>query len=141
MPKKDINNQFYQELFLDICVEAKKIGIDDLNKKDILEESSADISKRVAKVHKIQKERFKNTDYEFNSQIFPNDFEKFCKMTNNARQIINAAFDKYQLTARGYHKIIKVARTIADADDSILIEEDHISEALFYRILDFKYWR
>lgn len=126
---------------IDICVEAKKIGIDDLNKKDVSEESSIDISKRVAKVHKIQKERFKNTDYEFNSQILPNDFEKFCKMTNNAKEIINTAFDKYQLTARGYHKIIRVARTIADADDSAAIEEEHISEALFYRTLDFKYWR
>lgn len=125
---------------IDICVEANKIGIDDLNKKDILEESSMEISKRVAKVHKIQQERFKNTEYEFNSQILPNDFEKFCMMTNSAKEIINTAFDKYQLTARGYHKIIKVARTIADVDDSSIIEEEHISEALFYRTFDGKYW-
>lgn len=125
---------------IDICVEAKKIGIDDLNNKNIIEESSDEISKRVSKVHRIQQERFKNTDYEFNSQISPNDFEKFCKMTATAREMINLAFDKYQLTARGYHKIIKVARTIADADNSNLIEEEHISEALFYRTLDIKYW-
>lgn len=125
---------------IDICVEAKRVSIDDLKVKNNDEESSAEIGKRISRVHKIQQDRFKNTDYEFNSQILPNDFGRFCVMTKAAEAMINQAFDKYQLTARGYHKIIKVARTIADCGDSEMINEEHISEALFYRNIDSKYW-
>lgn len=126
---------------IDICVEVTRIGIDDLVKNNFDNESSETIAKRIEKACEIQQKRFLHSDYRFNSQILPKDFELFCKMTNSAKELLNSAFEKYQLTARGYHKIVKVARTIADMSESEIIDEEHIGEAVFYRSIDAKYWK
>lgn len=127
---------------IDICVEVKSVGIDELiESADCSEnESSAVIAARVEAAHEIQMQRFEGSDYCFNSQILPKDMELYCRSTGNAERLIKKAFEKYSLTARGYHKIIKVARTIADLDRAELINEDHMSEALHYRIIDKRYW-
>ena len=66
----------------------------------------------------------------------PSEIEKFCKLTPKAEAIIAKVFDKLNLSMRGYHKVLKVARTIADLENSDLIDFNHIQEAIMYRSLD-----
>ena len=64
------------------------------------------------------------------------EIEKYCKLDENCQKIIEKAFDKLKLSMRGYHKLLKISRTIADLEASINIEKKHIQEALSYRNLD-----
>jgi magnesium chelatase family protein len=64
------------------------------------------------------------------------DIEQHCQLTETAEALIKKVFDQLHLSMRGYHKVLKVARTIADLDDSIIIDTQHIKEALMYRSLD-----
>ena len=83
--------------------------------------------------HEVQKERFKDETIDFNSQMTNAMIKRYCELETDAREILNLAYDKYHLSARGYYKIIKVARTIADMEQSRLIERKHILEAIGYR--------
>ena len=64
------------------------------------------------------------------------EIEKFCQLTPEAQIIIKKTFDRLNLSMRGYHKILKVARTIADLDDQDIIDAQHVQEAVMYRSLD-----
>ncbi|MGL4388457.1 MAG: YifB family Mg chelatase-like AAA ATPase [Brevinema sp.] len=99
-------------------------------------ESSENILERVKKARLIQEERFKKEKISLNSEMTPSLVEKYCPLTNTAKEILKMAMDKLNLSLRSYHKIIKCARTIADLDTSEIINEIHISESLQYRILD-----
>lgn len=72
----------------------------------------------------------------WNATMKPDDIERFCMMSQGAENIIKKVFDKLNLSMRGYHKVLKVARTIADLEESKYIEEQHIKESLAYRSLD-----
>lgn len=126
---------------IDICVEVKRIGISDLVNNNFENESSETIRKRIAGVKNIQNKRFKGKDYSSNSQISPKDLNYYCISTDKAREMLHSAFETYQLTARAYHKILRVARTIADMNNSEIIREEHVGEAIFYRSIDSKYWK
>jgi magnesium chelatase family protein len=84
---------------------------------------------------KIQEKRFKKAG-KFNSNMNSTEVEKYCKLTEEAEAIIKKAFDRLNLSMRGYHKVLKVARTIADLEASTSIEKPHIQEAIMYRSLD-----
>ncbi|MGL4394483.1 MAG: YifB family Mg chelatase-like AAA ATPase [Brevinema sp.] len=99
-------------------------------------EASEMILKRVKKARQIQEERFKDETISLNSEMTPSLVEKYCPLTNTAKEILKMAMDKLNLSLRSYHKIIKCARTIADLDNQETINEIHISESLQYRILD-----
>lgn len=73
---------------------------------------------------------------QFNSQMMPDQIEKYCILSETAKDAIKKAFDRLNLSMRGYHKILKVARTIADLSQSEIIELSHIQEAIMYRSLD-----
>ena len=116
---------------IDISVITPAVMVEDLGKKS--GESSADIRRDIEKTRKIQEERFTNENFRFNSEIPSSKLDIYCKMSDNARCVMNRAYKTYGLSVRSYHKIIRVARTIADLDDAIYIEEKHIAEALGYR--------
>lgn len=118
---------------IDICVEAPKIEVTDLRHNSSEEETSEDIRKRVEKAVAIQKQRYTNTSYSFNSQISSKDIKKYCKMEKETEEFLDNIFEKLNLSARAYYKIIRVARTIADLDESEIIKTEHISEAACYR--------
>lgn len=124
---------------IDICAEAPTLNFGMLNNKQD-NESSEEIRKRVIKTHEIQRNRYADYGFKFNSQIPSNLIEKFCQLGEDEMSYMEAMYEKYSLTARTYHKVLKVARTIADMAESEQIELIHLQEAILYRGLDKKYW-
>ena len=104
------------------------------------QETSADIRGRVAIARRLQMERYKDQNIWFNSQLSPRSIKKYCRLEPKEESLLEQAFIKMNLTARAYHRILKVARTIADLDMSEQIRTKHISEAICYRSMDQKYW-
>jgi len=98
-------------------------------------QSTAALYEKVRIARCIQENRFGNT-YTYNNFMSADKVEQFCILTPAAEVIIKKAFDKLNLSMRGYHKILKVARTIADLASSELIDVVHIQEAIMYRSLD-----
>lgn len=93
------------------------------------------------KARKIQLERYKEHGIFSNSELTPHLSNTYCKLDLKSREIIQNAFERLGLSARGYGRILKVARTIADLEEKENIEAKHIAEAIQYRSLDRKYWR
>ncbi len=104
------------------------------------EESSADIKARVNKARKIQQERYTGTGITCNADLTPALLKKFCVLTDEASKYLELAFERLGMSARAYDRILKVARTIADLDESEIIEKTHIFSAISFRSLDRKYW-
>ena len=123
----------------DIHIEVPPVEYDELAAK-ANEECSADIKKRVNAARQIQTERFKNSKTTCNARLTDSELETFCEITDEASQLLKSAFEAMSLSARAYNRILKVARTIADLDNSEKIEIQHIAEAIQYRSLDRKYW-
>lgn len=125
---------------IDIQVDVSPVNYYDLD-SNIKSESSEEIRKRVINAHIIQQERFKNDNITFNSQMTPSQIDKYCILGEKEKIIMKKAFDSLKLSARGYHKILKLARTIADLDNSENINVKHIAEAIQYRNLDRNYFQ
>lgn len=117
---------------MDICINVQKIEYDDLYSK-CKEESSELIRRRVLKGIAIQKKRFKGMKIHFNSQIPDSRLEEFCKLMPEEEQLRKEIYNRYNLSARGLKKLLKLARTIADLDASDYIHSSHMLEALSYR--------
>lgn len=124
---------------IDICIEVSAVKYQKLsNNKEI--ENSETIKKRVDKARKIQQERYKKYKILSNSELTPKMIEKYCKLDEKGKKILEDAFNKLKLSARAYGRILKVARTIADLEESESIQVKHIAEAIQYRSIDRKYW-
>ncbi len=125
---------------LDIHIEVPPVDYNQLSDSEC-GETSADIRKRVNAARKIQLERFKGTGITCNAKMTSALTRKFCKLSEGASKTLEISFEKLGLSARAYDKILKVARTIADLDNSESIENKHILEAIQYRSLDRKFWK
>ena len=125
---------------IDIQIEVTPVKYKKLDSDENIE-TSKDIKKRVDKARQIQRDRYKEEKIYSNSQLTPKLIEKYCKLDEKGRVILQAAFEKLGLSARAHGRILKVARTIADLDNKENIEEKHIAEAIQYRSLDRKYWK
>ena len=123
----------------DIHVEVPPVKFDELRSSEITE-SSAEIKKRVDGARKIQRERFKGSSTPCNAKINAQQFEKVCIIDKAAEKTLKGAFESLGLTARAYDRVLKVARTIADLEQSEVIRSEHVLEAVQYRSLDRKYW-
>jgi len=124
---------------IDMHIEVDNVNYDDL-RIEANEEPSSEVKKRVDKAREIQLLRFKDSDNYSNSKMTDRQIKKFCKINEASDSMLRLAFDKLQLSARAYNRILKVARTIADLEGCENIEEEHIFEAISYRSLDNKYW-
>lgn len=124
---------------IDIHIEVLPVDYEQLSSK-APGESSADIRERVAIARRRQNERYKNTAITCNAMLTPAMLQEACKMEPAAEKILRAAFDRLSLSARGYDRILKVARTIADLDGAKTITAQHIAQAIQFRSLDRKYW-
>ena len=125
---------------IDIHIEVQKVEFEQLAEKR-KGESSIEIRNRVLKAREIQAQRYKELDINYNAQMGPKEIEKYCDLDSTCQQLIKNAMEKLNLSARAYDRILKVARTIADLDDSENISPAHISEAIQYRSLDRDFWR
>lgn len=124
---------------IDIHVEVPPVDYDNLTVKS-QEEKSEDIRKRVNAARAIQTARYEGTSINCNANLDASMFEKVCVIDDRANMLLKAAFERMGLTARAYDRILKVARTIADLDNSEIIRASHITEAIQFRSLDRKYW-
>ena len=124
---------------IDIHIEVAGIKFSKLQ-SDKKVENSKEIKNRVNKARKIQIERYKEYNIYSNAELTPKLIEKFCKLNNNSKIILEKAFKKLGLSPRAYGRILKVARTIADLDTQAKISPKHLTEAIQYRSLDRKYW-
>ena len=98
-------------------------------------EKSADIRNRVLKAIEVQRKRYESSAILYNSQLSTKQIEKFCRVDKDSKEIIKKTFDKLGFSIRGYHKVLKIARTIADLDGSEDIHEIHALEAVNFRRL------
>lgn len=100
------------------------------------EETSKQIKLRVNKARNIQKKRYEQYEIFSNSELTPKLIEKFCVLDTKSKKVLEESFNKLNLSARAYSKILKVSRTIADLEEKENIELEHILEAIQYRSLD-----
>ena len=124
---------------IDLHIEVEPVDYDKLSSK-VKEESSAEIRKRVNRAREIQRERFKGTDISCNAKMSPKMTKEYCLLSAEASKLLKMSFEKLGLSARAYDKILRIARTIADLEESENIEFAHVAEAIQYRSMDRKYW-
>ena len=120
---------------IDLKIDVDRVAFVDL-KSDKLEESSEEVKKRVDKARKIQLERFKGEKIYCNAKMNSRLIKKYCTIDDESEKLIETAFEKFHMSARGYNRILKVARTIADLAGSENIEISHVAEAIAYRTIE-----
>ena len=120
---------------IDMYVETARVDLDKLQRIG-KGESSESIRKKVEKARRIQEKRFENKEYSFNAEMPSSDIEAFCSLGREEKQLMELAYRNLQLSARTYHRVLKVARTIADLDGCEQIKKQHIAEALAYRLTE-----
>ena len=125
---------------IDIHIEVPPVDFEKLSAKTP-GECSADIKKRVNAARKIQQERLKGTGIACNAKMDSAMTKKYCNPTPEAMKMLERVFEKLDLSARAYDKVLRVSRTIADLEVSEYIEASHIAQAVQFRSLDRKFWR
>ena len=125
---------------IDIQVEITPVPFDELS-KSTPSESSATIRERVIRARQIQEQRFANEPgIHCNAQMTPRLLQQYAALDARGKSLLETAMDKLNLSARAYDRILKVARTIADLDNSPTVQAMHLAEAIGYRSLDRETW-
>ncbi len=130
---------------IDLHIEVGPVGINYFNEycpqEDKRSLSSKQVSAQVITARELQTKRFlQQENISTNAQMNTEAILKFCGMDPSAHLLLEQAMEQFQLSARGYYRIIKVARTIADLANETSIQTHHISEAIQYRCLDRNHW-
>ncbi|MCR5144015.1 MAG: YifB family Mg chelatase-like AAA ATPase [Lachnospiraceae bacterium] len=138
---KNYRNKLSQPLLdrIDLCVQAQTVGFADLKRLGT-GEPSKEIRTRVERMHEIQRRRYEGCDFRFNSQIPVSMLEKFCCLNEIEEKFMEQMYSKMNLTARTFHRVLRVARTIADMSGERDIKVIHLQEALCYRAMDKNFW-
>jgi len=123
---------------IDLCVELQSVDYLHLKGRQKGEGSEV-IRQRVIEARQRQKVRFEGTNYRFNADIEATSIEKYCCLGEEEERCMEQLFQSLQLSARAYHRILRVARTIADLEGTDRIRTDHLMEASFYRP-SLEYW-
>lgn len=124
---------------LDLHIEVAPVEFAHLSSRRKAEPSAA-IRERVNAARAIQQKRYAGTSVRCNAELTAAMVREYCQVTEAGMKVLKQAFDRLGLSARGYDRILKVSRTIADLAGSEVIDLPHISEAIQYRSLDRKYW-
>lgn len=126
---------------IDLCVELKPVDVSKIrSQSDYKTEGSAEMRECVMAARKMQERRFEGTGYRFNGDISAQDVEKYCFLGKEERHCIDRIYESLMLSVRTYHRILKVARTIADLEQSEEIKSEHLLEAACYRPAS-DYWK
>ena len=104
-------------------------------------EASSAIRERVETARQIQRERFRRSHVDCNAEMNTRQMRKFCELAPSSRRLLEHAVSRLGLSARGYDRVLKVARTIADLAGAERIDSSHVAEAVHYRALDRAYFR
>lgn len=127
---------------IDIQIELPSLSYDELSGTSAPTESSAEIRQRVVAAREFAAERMKESHGIYcNAQMSSADIRKYCPMDSAAVALIRSAYEKLGMSARGYDRVVRVARTVADMDGKEIIGAAHVAEAIQYRSLDKKYWK
>ncbi|HKP27999.1 MAG TPA: YifB family Mg chelatase-like AAA ATPase [Gemmatimonadales bacterium] len=122
---------------IDIHLAVPAVAWQDLAAREKVEETSAAVRARVESARETQRERFKGRDgVRTNAHMTARDVRRFCRLAPDADELIKVAMTKLALSARAYHRVLKIARTIADLDASSDVQAAHVAEAIQYRALD-----
>ncbi len=125
----------------DIQIELPALSYEELANTAVTEESSATVRERVCRARAFSAERLKESEGIYcNAQLDSASLRKYCRLDSAADGLLRAAYDRMGLSARGYDRILRVARTVADLDGAEEIGARHVAEAIQYRSLDKKYW-
>ncbi len=103
---------------------------------EIRAESSEEIRKRVTAARSLQSERFSRSKIYCNAHMSSRHIRKHCKIDDASCNLLESAIDRLGLSARGFNRILKIGRTIADLEGVDAIQSHHIAEAIQYRTLD-----
>ena len=117
---------------IDIHVEVPPIAFEKLSDKRT-SEPSATVRERVEAARTVQRELFSDTDLHINADMGPGEIRQFCPVDQTSTHLLKSAMEQMQLSARAYHRILKLARTIADLAGEADIQTPHIAEAIQYR--------
>jgi magnesium chelatase family protein len=117
---------------IDIQIEVDSVSFDDFKSKRA-EESSQTIKARIEAARKIQLQRFCGENITTNAQMNDKQMKKYCKLDADCERLLEKAFERLNLSMRGSTRILKVARTIADLENSAEIKNVHLAEAVQYR--------
>ncbi len=129
---------------IDIEIELPSVSYDEISGKGPVGEPSSLIRQRVNAAREFANARLRHgNDREgvLNANMSVSLFHKYCVPTKEASELMREAFEALGLSARGHDRVLRVARTIADLDQSETIKEEHVAEAIMYRSLDRKYWK
>ena len=124
---------------IDIQLEVPCLKVHEITGKGVGEASAA-IKARVEEARERQRKRYESEKILTNAELEPKQLEKFCEVTKEAEALLKMAIQELGFSARAYHKVLKVARTIADLEAGEMITEVHVSEAIHYRTLDRNIW-
>ena len=116
---------------IDICVEAAPVSIKDLDAPASGYDTKT-LRVMVEEAREMQKKRYRETAYDFNGEVSGNDVKKFCRLGEKEQRFLEQAYEAGQMSVRSYHKIIKLARTIADLEHADEISVAHLAEAICY---------
>ncbi|MGN0244277.1 MAG: YifB family Mg chelatase-like AAA ATPase [Lachnospiraceae bacterium] len=119
---------------IDIRFAVQPVGLEHFHQQDITAESSKQIRERIEEVVEIQQHRFRESNTCYNARMDINEIKKYCNLDSEAEECLKDIYKQYGLSARGYHKTLKVARTIADMDGRQKIEKRDVVEAAGYRV-------
>jgi magnesium chelatase family protein len=117
---------------IDIFIDVPRVDYDKLTDSSSVEKSEA-VKKRIEAAREIQGRRFENNHITKNSEMTPIEVKEYCKIEPAAQNLLKTAMKQINFTARGFHRILKLARTIADLDQQENIKINHLAEALQYR--------
>lgn len=122
---------------IDLCVEMERAGHFGRGKQG---ESSAVIRERIIRSRDIQRERYKEEEIERNSQLKGRLLEKYCPLGRSEQRFFEELAGQNGISLRGAHRMLRVARTIADMEESEVVREEHLLEASAYKVINHKYW-
>ena len=103
-------------------------------------EPSGDVRGRVNRAREVQRTRFRGRKVFCNAHMGPRHIARYCGLGEEEKKLLETAMERLALSARAYHRIIKVARMVADLDAADVIGPAHLSEAIQYRSLDREVW-